>query len=129
MDHIEALVLAIGKLGRAQTQIAELHADIRSFLDTSEYEAFSQVNAKGTEEVWKFRLNAKIPVEFYVRCGEILHNVRTPLDHLACAIALKHSGSHRGTYFPFGVDQEVFESEVARKTKLLPRPARSSTPI
>lgn len=120
MDHIESLIIASGKIKRADAQIPQLHADIRAFFDSCDYEIVSNINAKGTEEVWKYRLISKIPIDFAIRCGEILHNLRTPLDHLACAIAFKHSGGFKQTYFPFGADQDIFEHEVLRKAKKLP---------
>ncbi len=40
------------------------------------------------------------------------------------AIAIQHSGSSRGTYFPLGKTEQIFEDELREKTKKLPPGAR-----
>jgi hypothetical protein len=114
----------IAKIERAKTQIDELNTKINEFFGSRPYESASKINAKRTEEVWRFRINP-IPTEFTVRVGEILHNLRSALDQMACAIALQHSGTTKGTYFPFGATAEIFEKELARKGKKLPPAAKT----
>jgi hypothetical protein len=110
---------AVAKIKRAETQIEDFNLKITRFFEASPYERFSEVNAQKTEEVWKHRLTANIPDEFPVLAGEILFNLRSALDQMACALAVLHSGTSEKTYFPFARDANEFEKELREKTKKL----------
>lgn len=125
MAH-EPLAGPIWKVERAKTQIEELDAFIAAFFNGHPHEVVSKMNAKATEETWQFRLkDGFIPTDIPGRIGEILHNLRSSLDQMACAIAFQHSGTTDGTYFPFGKTAQIFEGELARKGKNLPPDARA----
>jgi hypothetical protein len=47
----------------------------------------SKIDIERDEEVWSFSIGASIPKDIPVAIGEVLHNIRTPLDHMACAVA------------------------------------------
>jgi hypothetical protein len=115
---------SFAKVERAKTQLDDLNAKITEFFAGNPYEQFSQVNRKKTEEVWRFRLTSAIPPMFAVIAGEILYNLRSALDQMACSLAIAHSGSSKETYFPFGKTRDIFKDEIRKKTKKLPRAAR-----
>jgi hypothetical protein len=119
-DHLED---SLAKVERAQTQIEALNAEVRRFIDKSSYDVVSKFDADRDEEIWSFRLREPVPRLIAVLIGEILHNLRSSLDQMACAVALQHSGSSKETYFPFGADATIFETELARKGKKLPSDA------
>lgn len=125
MKATSPILLAKEKIKRAALQIGELHRDIRAFMRSAPYRIQSHVNVTGTEEIWKFELEADVPMEFSARAGEILHNLRSALDHAVCAVAEKHSGSFKGIYFPFGASEEIFLRQLESKTKKLPEEAKA----
>jgi len=115
---------AIAKIKRSETQINDLDANVRALFDGGGYERASQFDSTRNLEIWKFRVTTRIPDVLPVIVGEVLHNIRSSLDNLACAIASNETGSTSGTYFPFGKDETIFERELARKCKNLPSLAR-----
>lgn len=111
---------SFAKVKRTEAQINDFGVAVRAFFDGSPYERFSEVNPDAFEEVWKFRLTSVIPLDIAVRAGEVLFNLRSALDQVACALAIKHSGLSKDTYFPFGKTLDIFERELPAKTKKLP---------
>lgn len=122
VDHPLEYVWA--KIERPDAQIKDLESQIRAFFTKDVYGIAREPNADHTQEVWKFVLKKRTPRAFVTIIGEILHNMRSALDQLMCAIAVQHSGSSRGTYFPLGKTQQIFESELSEKTKKMPSDAR-----
>lgn len=117
------LKIPLAKVERTKAQIKCLNTDIRAFLDKSSYEIVSKLDTNRDEQIWSFRLKETIPAEISIVIGEILHNLRSSLDQMACAIALKLSGSSKDTYFPFGADADIFKKQLATKGKKLGRDA------
>lgn len=114
-----SLSLPIAKVERTKTQIKDLDQKIRTFLRGSAHEVVSEFDVDADADVWSFRPKREVPELFAVMAGEVLHNLRSALDNLACQIALKNSGSFKETYFPFGARADIFEAELARKGKKL----------
>lgn len=111
------------KTERAKAQIRDLNTRIKDFYDTHPYEVVSELNAKGDREIWRFKLSRKLPAEISVIIGEILHNLRSPLDQILCAIAIKQGGNEDGIAFPRGRDRKEFEAALRKQVKLLPADA------
>jgi hypothetical protein len=108
------------KVNRTKAQIHELDQAVRGFISTNGYEIVSDLNFDGTERIWRFALTNSDTSELSVLAGEIIHNLRSPLDNMACAIAQKHSGRTDRTYFPLGKSVDIFETEAKRKGKTCP---------
>lgn len=108
------------KTKRANAQIEDLEQRIDAFFKSGPHDIVSKLSRDGTQEVWSFRLNQKLPDDIPVIIGEILHNLRSPLDQILCAIALKHSGSQDGVAFPRGRNREEFRRALSKQEKLLP---------
>jgi hypothetical protein len=119
----ETLLIAFHKTKRAKAKIDNLDHLIASFLDSSPYKMVSHLNEQGTEEVWHYEFSKAIPLDFPVLIGEILHNLRSPLDQLCCAIAYQTRHSENGVCFPCGRDENSFKSAL-REQKKLPVEAR-----
>lgn len=111
------------RLDRTRAQIADLARLIEGFLMYWPIGMVSKYEVDGDQEVWSFAIGAPVPSEVPIRAGEILHNLRAPLDHIACIVADAHTGSRKGVYFPFGEDEAAFEKQVEQKCKKLPAEA------
>jgi hypothetical protein len=118
LEHVWA------KVERPRHQIQELEKSIKIFFDQNHHEIIREIDPDGSTEIWKFRLTKRLPYAFAIIIGEILHNLRSSLDQLICAIAVQYTGSSKGTYFPFGKTSEIFESELTKKAKKLPANAQ-----
>jgi len=106
---------AFARVNRAEKQIEELDAKANAFFETKPYEFFPELNPEGTEEAWKVRLNKPIPEDIFLKTGEILLNLRSPLDHIVCELATSHCGSSDRVCFPFGKTPQTFEKVVKEK--------------
>ena len=108
------------KIERAKRHIKELHAEVATFLSRKPYERVTEKNVeKGVYEL-KVRMTECVPPEFATAIGDVIHNLRTSLDLLACALPKKSdTTSVSGIYFPFGKTFQIFETEAARKIKKL----------
>jgi hypothetical protein len=119
MNSESSFIAPFAKIERAKTQINELNIAIKSFFETTGYEIVSEVYSETMEEVWRFRLKAKLPHDLSVRTGEILHNLRSGLDQMLAEIVVKISKkTESGVEFPFGLDFGEFETALGKQKKL-----------
>lgn len=114
---------AIAKIKRAEAQIEELADRVERYSRSCVCEIVSTIDEERDEEIWRFQPVGSIPSEIPVVIGEVLHNLRSPLDNIVCAVARMHKGNDSDTYFPFGEDAAAFEKALAGKTKKLPQVA------
>jgi hypothetical protein len=122
--HSEPLLGIFAKVERAKTHIINLEERFKAYIDSGPYETASEVNTDQTEEVYRFKLVKKLPLELHAIAGDAFHNLRTALDNLACAIAVRNGKTTSGTYFPFGETIDKFEDALIDKAKKLPPAAR-----
>jgi len=80
------------KLGRAERQLDDLEAEIARFLRRDTYEITQDFDPEsGRVELW-FVMKHRPPLSWSVAMGEIVHNLRSALDHLACQLFLTSGG-------------------------------------
>lgn len=94
------------KLGRAEAQIDQLDAEIARFLRRDTYEVTQKFDPEsGRLALWFVEKHAP-PLSWSVSIGEILHNLRSALDHLACQLFRLHAPASdcEGTAFPIHTD-------------------------
>jgi len=83
---------------------------------TGFYKSASHIDSNGVE-VWRFVI-PEIPTDFNVTVGNILHNLRSPLDQMLSAVALlTHKSAHQ-VAFPFGRTQDEFVKALGKQKKL-----------
>jgi hypothetical protein len=108
------------KLDRAKQRMTELEHALRSFYDTNPYK-FS-----GKPDLQKGRIDytidsvADVPDEIRLIAGEVIHNLRSALDHLAYQLYLrggKAQGKGRHVYFPICESKTVYDDKKGRKTR------------
>lgn len=115
----EPLCGIYAKTERSVTQIENLKQEIRAFFQRSPYRVRSDLNEDGTRQIWRFELSEKISNTIPVMVGEILHNLRSPLDQILCAIAVHIAKiDENGVAFPRGRDKAEFETALERQKKL-----------
>ena len=114
------LLTAFAKTERVMSQINELNNRIRTFFQTNPYQVTANLNDDNTKQVWRFVLTRKLPHDLAIIAGEILHNLRSPLDQVACAVALFQGRSETGGCFAFAKTLDEFELELRKQKKLPP---------
>ncbi|MYE88748.1 hypothetical protein F4X33_07125 [Candidatus Poribacteria bacterium] len=106
------------KLHRAQDQIEQLSRDIANSCETLRLSFSEELRPDVGDRIWIFRGETPVvPIEYSVRLGEIVYNLRSSLDQLIWQLvhANYKAPSHRNE-FPIFDDESRFNKVV--KTKL-----------
>ena len=114
----ELLLAAFAKTERSVAQISDFNDRVGAFFRTSPYEVTTELNAGRTRQIWKFRLTRKLPTDWAIIVGEVLHNLRSPLDQVLAAITILYSKPASGVAFPCGRDVNEFETALGKQKKL-----------
>jgi hypothetical protein len=109
MDH--PLDGVHGKLERAHENIVNLEREIRAFLETGPYPVIPNDDPKVIQEALKAHANRVIPIRFSVLSGEIIHQLRSCLDHIAWQL----SPQQRRESAPTAIEFPIFISKPADK--------------
>lgn len=99
---------AIAKIARAGQHFVELERQIGTFLDpkNNAYPVTTQVESDGSKHTFRLAHPKRAPVEDWgLLVGDIVHNLRASLDHIAWQLALKKSCTPS-----FGTEYPVFKS-------------------
>jgi hypothetical protein len=112
------------KIKRAKHHISDLSEKRAAFVQSNVYFGIPKFNTETNRT--EFFLGDIPPVDPDVRLllGDVAHNLRTALDHLACELARSMGIVDPMVYFPIFESEEVYEAEVGRKTKGLPKEAK-----
>jgi hypothetical protein len=103
------------KLRRAHEQFESLDVAIKRFLeaDPEKWRVVSHDDPDTRDRIYGIEVIEPPPaVEWGVLTGEIVHNLRSGLDHLAYALCLDHAPSKtppRNTEFPIFWDEDRFD--------------------
>ncbi|MBS0471966.1 MAG: hypothetical protein JSR60_12890 [Proteobacteria bacterium] len=60
---------------------------------------------------------APVPTRIKSKAGMIANELRACLDGLACALAVRHSGNSKDTYFPISKSIDIFNDDGKRKIR------------
>ncbi len=90
------------KLNRAQTHAHALNREIDAWLGQHPYGVFGEYEPGPPEQyVFRVRFLDPIPPEWAIAVGDIVHNARSALDHLAYVVVLDNNGgADERTQFP-----------------------------
>jgi hypothetical protein len=102
------------KIERANENIKNLEAEITTFVHPDPYIVVGNVDHQKKE--CTFVADAKtIPLRFSVLAGEIIHHLRSSLDHLICTLVVQQSNVVNLRHgFPICLNEKGFRA--ARKT-------------
>ena len=100
------------KIQRAEESIHNLNREITAFLhrDPPPYKIVGQHQNDGLEYAFVAFGDAEAPLRFAVLAGEIVHHLRSSLDHLIHALIVQNGGTpSRNNQFPICATAEKFE--------------------
>lgn len=107
---------SFAKVEWAKSEIDKLNERVNAILEGGPSVLSSYVNEQGVEVR---RLSPPpIPDALNIEVGNIIQNLRAPLDKALSAIAIQLHSNHQGVQFPFGNTQIHFEAALAKQTKL-----------
>ena len=103
------------KLRRANKQLESLDKCVKRFLeaDPQPYRILPEDDPDTRERIYWLEIVVPPPLIWSVIAGEIIHDLRTALDHLAYALCLAHAPGKdppRSTEFPIFWDEDRFDN-------------------
>lgn len=108
MAHALDLSGVHAKLKRTDEQVVFLNREMQAVLGEDEpYAIEFEENPHAGVYVARFRVLRPIEPRFSVIFGEIVHNLRSALDHLVCRIVEAYGGTARRTHYFSVYDDEV----------------------
>lgn len=122
----ERLALVQLKIERAKKHVIELDGEISAFFSTRPYEVRAKRNLDTRQLVYYLHRVADTPRNFAVIAGDVIHNLRSALDHLAQQLYIVGSGGNTAgahIYFPIGNSAREYEKIVPEKIKGLRKDA------
>jgi hypothetical protein len=87
------------KIERAKELVHNLEADVQDFLGERPYVVRPEYNAKNGEDLYRAQILREPPLRFSVIVGEVVHDLRSALDHLAWQLTDPSKRGH-ATGFP-----------------------------
>jgi hypothetical protein len=113
----------VQKLERATQNIVNLKSEIDGFFDKCKYPILPKMNDERHLEAVEYHKALKIPIRFGVLSGEVIHHLRSCLDHIVWLFSdVAYRGSKEGRYIEFPVlesrpRKEHRHSQYTRKVK------------
>lgn len=102
------------KLNRAEESIADLNSQIVAFLKERPEGGFSDDKQKAAKELAEFHAKRVIPLRFGVIAGEVIHHLRSSLEHIAWMLS---NEAYRRDY-PTRIGFPVKETKPTTKDEL-----------
>jgi len=103
------------KIERAKKHISELHNEVAAYVGRHPHRMVVQQDTDPRYFRWVLRIIEKIPEEFPVIIGDVVHNLRAALDLLACELVRLNGADTHNVYFPFSTDQNGLEDAINQR--------------
>jgi hypothetical protein len=103
------------KLKRADENVINLQAEIDRFLDGCEYPVIPDRNDKRLQEALKYYRELRVPLRFSVLAGEIVHHLRSSLDHIVWTLtdsSYKTPKNESAIAFPILRERPITKDEI-----------------
>jgi hypothetical protein len=104
------------KLKRADENIINLQAEIDGFFKGCKYPVIPNRNDERLQEALKYYRELRVPLRFSVLAGEIVHHLRSSLDHIVWTLtdkSYKTPENESAIAFPILRDRPVTKREIA----------------
>jgi hypothetical protein len=113
------------KLARALHHLEALYTDISTF--TERHPATLGSPHQVSDEVWVYHavLSQPYPIEWSVRLGEAVHDLRSALDNTVSVMTAARGGDVNTSAFPVYDSADKFQRHGSRKIAALPEEARA----
>jgi hypothetical protein len=113
----DRILSATAKVARAKEHVENLKLAVRAFLDEGPYLTMAYDEQETGDRVVRLNASLEIPLRISIIVGDVIHNLRSGLDHLAWQICLACNGTpDRNTCFPVFEEKPTnIEAEIERK--------------
>ena len=118
MTSNERIARVRAKVERAQRHLGDLETEIRSFLRTGPYQIASERDPQTGEVRHCAKSVTEVPLTISAGAGDVLHNLRGALDHLACELVIV-GGNYptRNTGFPIFASFAIYKAQAPAKVQ------------
>jgi hypothetical protein len=117
MTADERLTLIRVKIERAKHHLRALEVVRQDFIKGNAYRIECETNQTGFNIYRVFNLQAP-PVEIGLAAGDVIHNLRSSLDHLAYQLVYANGATHsKQTAFPIWDSAAEYKAQGARRVK------------
>jgi hypothetical protein len=116
----ERILFVQAKLQRARGHLLQLQVLHSAYIDSTPYEVDCRQDPDTRRPVYFIRSIKPPSIELALTAGDVLHNTRSALDHLAyqlVCVGTGHEGPHRNVQFPIGDDAKDYADKRRRWTK------------
>ncbi len=120
MTADERLTLVRAKVERAKQHIRQLDTELRAFFDARPYVVGAKRNPQTRQLVYYVSSVRDTPISIATMTGDVLHSLRSALDHLAYQLVLVGTGQpgpFTHVYFPIADDAAKYKAESPGKVK------------
>ncbi len=116
MTSDERLTLIRLKVERAKKHLSDLEPALNRFMDSEPYKITTEPDSQSGNNIYRiFDIKAP-PVDFGLIAGDVIHCLRSSLDHLACQLVLINGSTpNRQTAFPIFDDSTKYMTGLAGK--------------
>jgi hypothetical protein len=116
----------LAKIDRARHHLNSIESEVRTFIESKPYEIRHEVNTDTNEKMVVFHPTQSIPSTLPYILGDLVHNLRSSLDHAVYELTLRHYGAPvKGSEFPVFDDRGNFRQYAPRKIRGLRENTRS----
>jgi hypothetical protein len=106
------------KRDRAKKQLDELKAESKAFFASNPYQIETKRDPQTKRCVYFLSHVAETPISIACICGDVVHNLRSTLDHIAHQLVLSNKQlPTRFTSFPVGDDASKYASSKSQKVE------------
>jgi hypothetical protein len=120
MTADDRLIPILAKIERAKNHIRDLDRERYAFVNSGPYKIEAETNVNRRETSYYLTKAGKVPLTFATATGDILHNLRSALDHLAYQLVIIGIGGIEPTwkvYFPVADSPAIYETTKMGKIK------------
>jgi hypothetical protein len=107
------------KIGRAQQHLGELERSVSDFLARKPFVVLVEKPEEMPDYLdcvaWVARIREEVPNEWSPIIGDIVHNLRTALDLMACDLVRLNGKSASGVHFPFARSEAELSKHIKEK--------------
>lgn len=115
---------ALLKIRWAKKHIADLSEARIRFLGNNRYFGTPKFNAETNRTEFILGDIPEVCPEIRMLLGDVVHNLRTALDHLACELVRSVGVDEPKVYFPICESEKVYKADSGGKTKGMPPEAK-----
>jgi hypothetical protein len=118
MTSDERLALIQAKVKRAEKHLRDLEVVRNRFIATNPYVILRERDPQTGDHIFKITDLQAPPAEISLIAGDVIHNIRSALDHLAYQLVYANGNIHtRQTAFPIGESATEYHAQRGRRVK------------